>query len=274
MCSIWCLDMAHRLKNEEHFPESPLLQAPSYNSTKLHRLPYRYSQWQSSPRLPRSLTRCEHTLAMRLLMIIGRICRKNGIKFMMCDGTLLGSLRHHDIIPWDDDLDVMIPFEDRIRFLNLLKQMNSTPIQYNILGGEKNRYYKLSFKHTLSAGGYSWNFPFLDVFLYVTNKTHVWGLSDPDNILEIRHVFPLVMRPLGELWLPAPRKSRRLYDFNAFDNCKGHFYNHRREAGMRQVFVKCDDLKHIYPFVERDNQSGSTEILKINDTIIHTIIYD
>jgi hypothetical protein len=93
MCSIWCLDMAHRLKNEEHFPESPLLQAPSYNSTKLHRLPYRYSQWKSSPRLFRRVTPCEHILIMRLLMIIERICRKNGIKFMMCDGTLFLSVQ-------------------------------------------------------------------------------------------------------------------------------------------------------------------------------------
>jgi hypothetical protein len=274
--SIYCLGMASRLDNEQYLPQSPILRAPLLNSSRLHRLPYRYSQWKSSPRLFRRVTPCEHILIMRLLMIIERICRKNEITFMMSDGTLLGSWRHHDIIPWDDDLDLMIPLEQKTRFTNAINQMNKTLIDKYIIDHNKGKrqYYKISFKHTPSAGGYSWNFPFVDIFFYVRNETHLWQMDDPGTITKVEYVFPLVMRPFGELWLPAPLKPDQIFKFDPFDQCRGHFWDHRNETGQGTITLKCNELKHIYPFVQRDNQTQSTEVLRINDTIIHTIIYN
>ncbi len=37
-----------------------------------------------------------------------------------------------------------------------------------------------------------------------------------------------------------------------------------------QITSECKELEDIYPFVERNN---STEVLKINNTIIHTIVF-
>lgn len=272
--SIWCLPLLHHLDAEEYYPRSPNLTIPSLNETWYSRLPYRYSHWKSSSTLPRRLTKCEHMLVMHLLLIIDRICRIYRIPYMMSDGTLLGSWRHHDIIPWDDDIDLMIPFEEKKRFVHALNEMNETLIEYHILKSSRSKreYYKIYFSHTPSAGGYSWNFPFVDVFLYEKNETHLWQVEDFDTIVPIENIFPLVLRPLGELWLPSPSFPSKIFSFDPFDRCIGHFWDHRNETPIEQIDLQCQDLFDVYPFVHRTNSSPTIEILQLNHSILHRII--
>lgn len=39
---------------------------------------------------------------------ITAICRKHGIQYNMMCGSLLGTVRHHGFIPWDDDVDLLM----------------------------------------------------------------------------------------------------------------------------------------------------------------------
>ena len=48
-----------------------------------------------------------------------RVCDENNLTYFACAGTTLGAVRHHGFIPWDDDIDVMMPRDDYEKLLKL-----------------------------------------------------------------------------------------------------------------------------------------------------------
>lgn len=65
---------------------------------------------------PKALS--EHQKALvQLLVEFDRVCRQLNIPYTLFAGTMLGAVRHQGIIPWDDDLDVLMLRADYERFL-------------------------------------------------------------------------------------------------------------------------------------------------------------
>jgi len=52
---------------------------------------------------------------------VAALCDKYGLTYMMSGGTCLGAIRHHGFIPWDDDLDIMMPRKDYDKLIQLLE---------------------------------------------------------------------------------------------------------------------------------------------------------
>ena len=63
-----------------------------------------------------------HAINLEIYRDIVTTCEKYGIKVSLSGGSALGAVRHKGIIPWDDDIDVMLSREDFEQFMRLFQK--------------------------------------------------------------------------------------------------------------------------------------------------------
>lgn len=60
-----------------------------------------------------------HQVDLGIVKEFIQFCEKNGLRYFMLGGTMLGAIRHGGFIPWDDDIDLGMFRDDYERFLEL-----------------------------------------------------------------------------------------------------------------------------------------------------------
>ena len=73
---------------------------------------------------------------LELLDIITQLCKAHNLCYWLDGGTLLGAARHGGFIPWDDDLDICLPYSDYLKLIELLKQFCKNSDKYMLYYGE------------------------------------------------------------------------------------------------------------------------------------------
>lgn len=90
----------------------------------------------------RELTMAEvQKKAVDILVYIDKICRENNLKYTIFYGSLIGVERHQGFIPWDDDIDIVMPRPDYEELLLILK--NDT--NYKLLSFETRENFRYPF---------------------------------------------------------------------------------------------------------------------------------
>lgn len=65
-----------------------------------------------------SIRECQE-VELGLMKGIHDYCERHGLRYNLAFGTLLGAVRHHGFIPWDNDMDILMPRPDYERLISL-----------------------------------------------------------------------------------------------------------------------------------------------------------
>ena len=107
---------------------------------------------------------------IEILDKVVRICNKHHLEYFITGGTCLGAVRHKGFIPWDDDIDMVMPREDYEKFIEIAKDELDDKYFLDCYKTNKDNHFtfiKIRKNNTTFVMGYKYpchNGFFLDIF--------------------------------------------------------------------------------------------------------------
>lgn len=129
-----------------------------------------------------------------VLKYVQGFLERHDLHYVGCAGTVLGAVRHHNIIPWDDDIDIYLPRKEYEKLLDLKDEANREG--YDIVSLRDKGYY----------------LPFAKIF---DKKTTLWeDKKTPFLIGVFVDVFPLDYFPFSDKEIK--KIQQRAYQSSSF----------------------------------------------------------
>lgn len=188
---------------------------------------------------------------LEILVYTDKILTQNNLRYSLAYGTLIGAARHKGFIPWDDDLDIVMPYNDYLRMLKLPELIGN------------NKKYTLHYRTTERNYGYP--------FAKIENNATICKF---DNVTDkggaFLDIFPMTPLPLTDT-RTYTEKLERLHKELAFTYSKSNnlvkntahfiarpFRSHYRDKMIDLAFkdVALDNSKFLTDSTWSDDRLG------------------
>ncbi len=175
---------------------------------------------------------------LRTLHAFDDFCRENGLNYIGAYGTVLGTVRHQKLIPWDDDIDVVMPRKDYDRFVSLKDKVSDS---YEIVDLNDAGYYlpfaKFCDAHSTVLENYDFPFP---IGVYID----VFPLDEASDSSASRHLFKRHFNAFKKI----KHALRRPMSFSfkslfSFKDLKRYFRKRYYSAHLPQVLDNYEKLQ-------------------------------
>lgn len=166
-------------------------------------------------------------------------CKAHNLKYFLSNGTLLGAAKYNDFIPWDDDVDVIMPRESYDRLICMTEINNA---QYKLLCKEQVNtwrmpYAKLSCEKTLvREGEYQFGSDFgLNIDIFPIDNWHPCYKIAKMQSVKMEILKRLLIFSNGKEFLTRRHGATRILLHSMFIIAK--LLGHKHISGMIRYYV-------------------------------------
>jgi hypothetical protein len=201
------------------------------------------------------LSSCTYFELILLIMKFQLILFELNINYFIGKNTLIGALRHHDIVPWHSIVEFNLPLNSKDKLINNINQkfqLIIRKVQHSYIHEKQ-----IGLIYEISTEDKIW--PQIEIYFYQENATHIFDSyhnGKPNmkiGYLDKNDVFPFHLRPFGPILLPSINNPQAMISIEGLNNCESSLWNHQLERETHidhQGRRPCEELNKIYLFVQ------------------------